>query len=142
MFLTSDQALAKKEDEEGPPRHFMVISRPCIHSDIPARDGYIRGQYESVEFIREIPIQKVSQRPISTNNPLNNGKGGRKRSSSTMSKEAMVRNAKHNHPDVDIESEGKAYASDTDLTKVNPDGHVDTLYLLTNRGVLVRKENI
>lgn len=37
------------------PRHFMVISRPCIHPDCPARDGFIRGQYESVEFIREIP---------------------------------------------------------------------------------------
>jgi len=37
------------------PRHFMVISRPCLHPDCPPRDGYIRGQYESVEFIREIP---------------------------------------------------------------------------------------
>lgn len=33
----------------------MVISRPCIHTDCPPRDGFIRGQYESVEFIREIP---------------------------------------------------------------------------------------
>ena len=39
------------------PRHFMVISKPCIHPDCPPRDGYIRGQYESVEFIREIPTQ-------------------------------------------------------------------------------------
>lgn len=37
------------------PRHFMVISRPCIHPECPPRDGFIRGQYESVEFIREIP---------------------------------------------------------------------------------------
>lgn len=37
------------------PRHFIVISRPCIHPDCPPRDGFIRGQYESVEFIREIP---------------------------------------------------------------------------------------
>jgi len=33
----------------------MIISRPCLHPDCPPRDGYIRGQYESVEFIREIP---------------------------------------------------------------------------------------
>lgn len=39
------------------PRHFMVISRPCIHPDCPPRDGYIRGQYESIEFIREIPLR-------------------------------------------------------------------------------------
>ena len=32
----------------------MVISRPCIHPDCPPRDGFIRGQYESVEFVREI----------------------------------------------------------------------------------------
>ena len=40
------------------PRHFMVISRPCIHPDCPPRDGFIRGQYESVEFIREIPKKR------------------------------------------------------------------------------------
>lgn len=39
------------------PRHFMVVSRPCIHPDCPPRDGYIRGQYESIEFIREIPLR-------------------------------------------------------------------------------------
>lgn len=39
------------------PRHFMVVSRPCIHPDFPPRDGYIRGQYESIEFIREIPVK-------------------------------------------------------------------------------------
>lgn len=39
------------------PRHFMVVSRPCIHPGCPPRDGYIRGQYESIEFIREIPIK-------------------------------------------------------------------------------------
>ena len=44
------------------PRHFVVISRPCIHPDCPPRDGFIRGQYESVEFIREIPrkLKKAS----------------------------------------------------------------------------------
>lgn len=36
----------------------MVISRPCDHPECPPRDGYIRGQYESVEFIREIPRMK------------------------------------------------------------------------------------
>lgn len=35
----------------------MVISKPCIHPECPPRDGFIRGQYESVEFIREIPVK-------------------------------------------------------------------------------------
>jgi hypothetical protein len=118
MFLTSDQALAKNEDGEDPPRHFMVISRPCLHPDTPQRDGYIRGQYESVEFIREIPIKKAPKRASSTNNLLNGGNGqSRNRSSSTMSKEAIVRNAKKNHPDDDHESERQAAGSESDLAK-------------------------
>lgn len=36
-------------------RCWMVVSKPCLHDGAPERDGYIRGQYESVEFIREIP---------------------------------------------------------------------------------------
>ncbi|PGH32447.1 hypothetical protein GX50_04747 [[Emmonsia] crescens] len=38
------------------PRHFMVISRPCHHPDASPRQGYIRGEYESIEFIRELPL--------------------------------------------------------------------------------------
>ena len=33
----------------------MVVSKPCIHPECPPRQGFIRGQYESVEIIREIP---------------------------------------------------------------------------------------
>lgn len=36
-------------------RCWMVISKPCTHEAIPPKEGYIRGQYESVEFIREVP---------------------------------------------------------------------------------------
>lgn len=73
LLMTSDAALVSSSSirslsavtSENPktspfnsvPRHFMVISRPCIHPDCPPRDGYIRGQYESIEFIREIPIK-------------------------------------------------------------------------------------
>ncbi|KAL7274317.1 hypothetical protein RUND412_002788 [Rhizina undulata] len=39
-----------------PMRQFMIISRPLQdHPDCPERQGYVRGQYESTEFIREIP---------------------------------------------------------------------------------------
>ncbi|KAL8667235.1 MAG: hypothetical protein Q9202_000808 [Teloschistes flavicans] len=65
LLVTSSAALerpnARKELE--PPgsgkagRHFMVVSKPCVHPECPPRDGFIRGQYESVEFIREIPIR-------------------------------------------------------------------------------------
>ncbi|RHZ65868.1 hypothetical protein CDV55_100032 [Aspergillus turcosus] len=39
-------------------RNWMMVSKPCEHPDAPARQGYIRGQYESVEFIREIPVNR------------------------------------------------------------------------------------
>lgn len=51
----SDGARTKTRRFTDTPRHFMVISRPCIHPDCPPREGFVRGQYESVEFIREIP---------------------------------------------------------------------------------------
>lgn len=34
----------------------MVVSIPVTHPDAPPRNGLIRGQYESVELIREIPL--------------------------------------------------------------------------------------
>ncbi|KAK5298022.1 hypothetical protein LTR99_007711 [Exophiala xenobiotica] len=37
------------------PRHYMIISKPCNHPETQPQNGFIRGQYESVEFIREIP---------------------------------------------------------------------------------------
>ncbi|KAI1752917.1 hypothetical protein F4782DRAFT_539967 [Xylaria castorea] len=41
------------------PRSFMLVSRPCVHPDCPQRQGFIRGYYESVEFIREIKVDKT-----------------------------------------------------------------------------------
>ena len=61
---SSDGAVKRTQRFTDTPRHFMVISRPCIHPDCPPRDGFIRGQYESVEFIREIP--KKSKKASST----------------------------------------------------------------------------
>lgn len=74
----------------------MVVSKPCIHPDTPEREGFIRGQYQSVEFIREIPIKKAPKKSASTNNLLDKGSvnHSRKRSNSTaLGKEAILRNA-------------------------------------------------
>ncbi|PQE12975.1 START-like domain protein [Rutstroemia sp. NJR-2017a BBW] len=89
MFISSDQALKEQGNGEVP-RHFMVISRPCQHPDAPPREGYIRGHYESVEFIREIPIKKAP--------PKSTSPQSRNRSESSLGREAVLRNAKnHNH---------------------------------------------
>ena len=62
----SDGASRRPQQFTDTPRHFVVISRPCIHPDCPPRDGFIRGQYESVEFIREIP-RKLKKASSTTN---------------------------------------------------------------------------
>ena len=93
MFLTSDQALSNSNGQEAP-RHFMVISKPCIHPDAPPREGYIRGQYESVEFIREIPTHKKPSKSFSTTQL---DKSHTRQRSSTLGKEAILRNATKNH---------------------------------------------
>ncbi|ODM23360.1 hypothetical protein SI65_00949 [Aspergillus cristatus] len=36
-------------------RSWLSISKPCSHPELPPQDGYIRGQYDSLEFIREVP---------------------------------------------------------------------------------------
>jgi hypothetical protein len=119
MFLTSDQALSDQSGgEREVPRHFMVISRPCNHRDTQPRDGFIRGNYESVEFIREIPLKKSFRKSASTTNlPAQ-----RKRSASTLGREAILRNATKNHTPPVTENglrssdKGAAATSETDLT--------------------------
>ncbi|OJJ39433.1 hypothetical protein ASPWEDRAFT_104096, partial [Aspergillus wentii DTO 134E9] len=36
----------------------MTVSKPCSHPDAPAGEAYIRGEYESVEVVREIPVKR------------------------------------------------------------------------------------
>lgn len=57
----------KKRKKDGrKPRQFMIISKPCRHPDAPQRQGFIRGQYESVEVIREVPVGKPLRRTKSS----------------------------------------------------------------------------
>ncbi|KAJ9620731.1 hypothetical protein H2204_012141 [Knufia peltigerae] len=56
LLVTSSKALTQHDNShELPPRHYMIISKPCNHPETQPGNGFIRGQYESVEFIREIP---------------------------------------------------------------------------------------
>ncbi|KAF2857648.1 hypothetical protein K470DRAFT_260585 [Piedraia hortae CBS 480.64] len=62
LLLTTDHGLSEKSGIKLPdsskkiPRHYMMVSRPTEHPDAPSRQGFVRGQYESVELIREIPL--------------------------------------------------------------------------------------
>jgi Protein of unknown function (DUF3074) len=58
FLVTSSKATKESHQSEIPelsPRHYIMISKPCSHPECPPKDGMVRGQYESVEFIREIP---------------------------------------------------------------------------------------
>ncbi|KAL9114971.1 MAG: hypothetical protein Q9227_001214 [Pyrenula ochraceoflavens] len=69
-FLVTSSSSMKEQKKDGdrlerPPRHYTIISKPCDHPDTQPRDGFIRGSYESVEFIREVPRRpKRSQSSI------------------------------------------------------------------------------
>jgi len=61
LVMTSEDALGEKTASGQPvPRHYMIVSKPCNHPDAAERNGYIRGFYESVELIREIPLHHKS----------------------------------------------------------------------------------
>jgi Protein of unknown function (DUF3074) len=60
LLITSSNAMMYSDDRGRPdlsPRHYMIISKPCDHPETQPRDGFVRGNYESVEFIREVPQQ-------------------------------------------------------------------------------------
>ncbi|KAL1961321.1 hypothetical protein VTO42DRAFT_49 [Malbranchea cinnamomea] len=58
--MTANVGFAGMESNRGSclnsaqPRMFMIVSKPCRHRAAPPRKGFIRGQYESIEFIREL----------------------------------------------------------------------------------------
>ncbi|KAF2183166.1 hypothetical protein K469DRAFT_635672 [Zopfia rhizophila CBS 207.26] len=57
LLLTSDNCLTDASKVGNTiPRHYMVVSIPVTHPEAPPRNGLIRGYYESVEMIREIPL--------------------------------------------------------------------------------------
>lgn len=62
LLLSTEEALTEKSaveitsGENYTPRHFMVVSKPLEHPDTPNRPSFVKGHYESVELIREIPL--------------------------------------------------------------------------------------
>jgi Protein of unknown function (DUF3074) len=59
FLVTSSKAMKHHEEHDKVseliPRHYMIVSKPCHHPATQPRNGFIRGQYESIEFIREVP---------------------------------------------------------------------------------------
>lgn len=67
LLLTSPNCLSSASKVgDVIPRHYMVVSIPVSHEGAPPRDGMVRGQYESVEIIREIPLAHLRHASAST----------------------------------------------------------------------------
>lgn len=72
----------------------MLVSKPCIHPECPPRQGYIRGQYESVEFIREIKVEKQLRKTRSSIDLTNDEISAAIRNATeNLSREATIRSA-------------------------------------------------
>ncbi|KAK1809353.1 hypothetical protein LTR12_016293 [Friedmanniomyces endolithicus] len=56
--LTEKSASHVEAGKKHLPRSYMIFSKPTQHSDAGLRSGFVRGQYESVEMIREIPLHR------------------------------------------------------------------------------------
>lgn len=81
LIITSDHGLQIGGTKQ-PGRSWMMVSKPCEHPDIPHKNGYTRGEYESVELIREIPKQGTG----SSSGSVSSGNKSPKQSSSDESK--------------------------------------------------------
>lgn len=104
LLMVSENALSEKSAADGKhiPRHLMVVSKPCEHPEAHERSGYIRGKYESVELIREIPLHKRSDKSASTSNLLEKHSGpqsGRDRGNTISYAESRGPDAKGEHVD-------------------------------------------
>lgn len=73
----------------------MLVSKPCIHPECPPRQGYIRGQYESVEFIRELKVEKQLRKTRSSIDLANDESAAAIRNATeNLSREATIRSAR------------------------------------------------
>ncbi|KAI5928615.1 hypothetical protein F4810DRAFT_705553 [Camillea tinctor] len=136
LLLSSDSAVTTPPpDGIRQPRHYMVVSKPCVHPECPQRPGFIRGQYESVEFIREIKVEKPLRKIRSSIDLFNEDNvAAAKQSIDNISREAVVRSARQatipnssNHNE-NGRPRGKTIAfSNTDNSQVEDDEDCETM---------------
>ncbi|KAK8138889.1 hypothetical protein PG984_002269 [Apiospora sp. TS-2023a] len=93
LLLTSDTAVDTPLQAKS--RYFLVVSKPCTHPDCPPRNEYIRGQYESVELIREIKTPKPLRKVRSSIDLGKDEIEAERVAAEALKKEALVRSARN-----------------------------------------------
>jgi Protein of unknown function (DUF3074) len=121
VLITSSNAIKQNDDTGRPdlsPRHYMIISKPCDHPETQPRDGFVRGNYESVEFIREVPRLPTKTRSSLDLRRLADVKGN------ALEKEALIRNAetKNTNP-LSTSHDNKSMNNLTVATKANEEAN-------------------
>ncbi|KAF2972853.1 hypothetical protein GQX73_g839 [Xylaria multiplex] len=121
-------------DRSSKPEYFMLVSKPCIHPECPERQGFIRGYYESVEFIREIKVEKS---PRKTKTPSLSGVASEDTSPSTtngsdeVSKDPVISNPVNSNRDDESKGDENHSHEENDstiewtmITRSDPGGSV------------------
>ncbi|EMD00498.1 hypothetical protein BAUCODRAFT_28851 [Baudoinia panamericana UAMH 10762] len=125
LLMTTESGLSEKsglEVEQGKkhvPRSFMIVSKPLEHPDAPERSSFVRGQYESVELIREIPLHRrknVQSTPNLLNTHDAEATHGRDRGATISFAESRGDDAKGEQRDL----HGGADAASSDEAELNP----------------------
>ncbi|OAP59141.1 hypothetical protein AYL99_06439 [Fonsecaea erecta] len=101
LLVTSSKAIKHHGDSHKAPdlvpRHYMIISKPCDHPETQPQNGFIRGQYESVEFIREVPRRLKSTMSSTDLNHFNHHRVP----SPSLEKDVLRHNAEKHAADAD-----------------------------------------
>ena len=93
LILTSSDALRADEQRSkdpyasNTPRHLITISKPCLHSGAEPQPNFIRGSYESIEIIRELPSRRKKHSLSASDLPQSRASGP------GLAKDAIVRRA-------------------------------------------------
>ncbi|KAI1426101.1 hypothetical protein F5Y12DRAFT_784189 [Xylaria sp. FL1777] len=133
LCLSSDTTITTPTPKKpGRPRSFMLVSKPCVHPECPARQGFIRGYYESVELIREIKVEKVlHETPLSADATNKVPSSSTTSGSKNVSKESVVSNSIENDQNGDSKSsEHESHEEDNSIiewvmiTRSDPGGSV------------------
>lgn len=106
----------------------MLVSKPCSHPECPPRQGYIRGQYESVEFIREIRVEKPLRKTRSSIDLPKDESAASIRNAENIGREAAIRSARQAAESASKEEGGRKRGKTIGIADIGEDREHDENY--------------
>ena len=100
LCLSSDTTTTPAPKKPNVLREYILVSKPCVHTDCPERSGFIRGYYESVELIREIRSEEsLEKTPSSTSAASDHPPSSMTSRSNGIGKDSVASNSQVNGQD-------------------------------------------